>query len=295
MAALRQYEHDEHKRQMEMEHDRFKVLQLERRLPSPAKADRLAELQMKLQREPSPSTGGGGGGSSAGARGAPAQFRSVANEDWAAQILRSWATPKTAAYLSGLGDAGGVALLRAADAPGTTLSKSHVPPASSVGGGGGGGDSGGSSGGGGGCSSSGERGDGSSNGERGDGDGLLLPMIDSRSQAPLRRKLLMTQIDRVLPPILSGIGVGKANVRREVSALVKTFELHMDTVSFRPAQTIMLAIILCATLASRVDELSQALAKAHPKHGCYRGWWAARLQMGRAEFEGLANILQRPG
>lgn len=119
-----------------------------------------------------------------------------------------------------------------------------------------------------------------------------LPDIDSRSQLRVRRKLLMQQMDRLLPPILAGLGVAKAATRTEVAALVDTFELHMDQVSFKPAELAVLVVAVLAAIGPRrMPELYNALAKPHPTYGTNLGWWAARLKLSAEHLQNLAGVL----
>ena len=101
----------------------------------------------------------------------------------------------------------------------------------------------------------------------------------------------MQQIDRLLPPILAGLGVAKGATRAHVSALVGTFELHMDQVSFKPAELAVLLLAVLAALAPTLPELNAALAKPHAKYGTIRAWWAARLKLSNEQLLALAHTL----
>jgi hypothetical protein len=121
-----------------------------------------------------------------------------------------------------------------------------------------------------------------------------LPHVDSRAQLPVRRKLLLQQMDRLLPPILSGLGVAKAAARTAVGRLVDTFDLHMHHVSFKPAELVLLLVVLLAAIAPNLPELATGFAKPHAVHGTALKWWIVRLQLTEEQFETLIDVLHGP-
>eukprot|EP00041_Stephanoeca_diplocostata_P033976 m.1138216 g.1138216 ORF g.1138216 m.1138216 type:complete len:569 (+) comp24439_c0_seq10:304-2010(+) len=78
---------------------------------------------------------------------------------------------------------------------------------------------------------------------------MTMPPIASRNQSAMRRKLFLTQLDKVLPAVMAGARMQPANVRPNLLRFIATFNLHVDNITFTRRDWVALSVVLLTALA----------------------------------------------
>ncbi|XP_030766179.1 putative RNA polymerase II subunit B1 CTD phosphatase RPAP2 [Sitophilus oryzae] len=88
----------------------------------------------------------------------------------------------------------------------------------------------------------------------------VLPPVDTNSQRLLRRKIFLTALSKSMQLLLQNLGVPSfASVMSDARALVKTFSLRADNITFKPAQWNYIALTLLYLLSFNDSSLKETL------------------------------------
>ncbi|XP_074654923.1 RNA polymerase II subunit B1 CTD phosphatase Rpap2-like [Tubulanus polymorphus] len=96
----------------------------------------------------------------------------------------------------------------------------------------------------------------------------VVPLLDSTSQMPIRRKLVLNSIDRCLSKILPSLNMLSRDVSTHIQELVSTFHLTKDNVTMRPAEWNLLTFILLKLLAARDENVAMNFQSDRAKRFC---------------------------
>ena len=72
----------------------------------------------------------------------------------------------------------------------------------------------------------------------------VLPLIDTHSHGAIRRSIVHSQLDRVLPDILQLLGVLRSDLNENLRKIVSSFEFKSTNVSLKPKEWTLVAFIL---------------------------------------------------
>ncbi|XP_075230390.1 putative RNA polymerase II subunit B1 CTD phosphatase RPAP2 [Lycorma delicatula] len=94
-----------------------------------------------------------------------------------------------------------------------------------------------------------------------DKEPVTIPLVDQHAQKALRRRIILDNLNRVLPDLLRTLGLSKysGNITGDVKRLVETFTLSAHNITFRPAEWNFVAIIIIKLLSVRDEILNQTL------------------------------------
>lgn len=86
-----------------------------------------------------------------------------------------------------------------------------------------------------------------------------LPLVDKNSQNALRRRIVCQHLNKVLPDLLSSLGLLTLSISAHIRLLVNTFELKPNNIMFKPVQWTLIAIIFIKLLSLRDGRLEYLL------------------------------------
>lgn len=121
---------------------------------------------------------------------------------------------------------------------------------------------------------------------------MELPLIDSRAQAQVRKKMFTTQLNRVLPTVLNDLDIPRALIDEELRALVDTFRLNSKNILLRPIDWIAASLLLLVLLSDRLDTVSSALNVPIASGGNRMARWLAHAGQEKLPFEELVAVFR---
>jgi hypothetical protein len=127
-------------------------------------------------------------------------------------------------------------------------------------------------------------------------DDPQLPPVDSRSQRWVRRSALTGQLQASLPPVLEFLELPPHAVHTELTAMIATLEIHMDTVHFVPTEWLVFGTVLLVALAGKVDVLREAWGAPSPDASVTKlEYWIHQIGLDAPSFTALVETIRDKG
>lgn len=83
----------------------------------------------------------------------------------------------------------------------------------------------------------------------------VLPLVDIHAQNALRRRIVLDNLNRVLPDLLRTFGLSSRDVSGDVRSLVTTFTLGANNITFKPPEWSLLGLIIIKMLSIKDTKL----------------------------------------
>ncbi|XP_022085375.1 putative RNA polymerase II subunit B1 CTD phosphatase RPAP2 isoform X2 [Acanthaster planci] len=90
---------------------------------------------------------------------------------------------------------------------------------------------------------------------------LRFPLVDSKSQMAIRRKILSDRLNRVFSEMLTPLGLSMRDMSSDLQALIRTFHLSSTNITFKPAGWTMLSVLLLQILSKRNAFVEDSITK----------------------------------
>ncbi|XP_050301494.1 putative RNA polymerase II subunit B1 CTD phosphatase RPAP2 [Anthonomus grandis grandis] len=87
----------------------------------------------------------------------------------------------------------------------------------------------------------------------------VLPPVDVHSQNLLRRKIFLNSLNKAIQQLLQSLGASYTSVLSDIQALVKTFKLKADNITFKPFVWNYIALVLLHLLSMKEIYLKEIL------------------------------------
>jgi len=92
-----------------------------------------------------------------------------------------------------------------------------------------------------------------------------LPLVDSQSQAALRRQIVLGKLNKVNYAIFQMLELKPTDISTELRHLVATFNLQADNINFKPVEWTLVLLIILHLLAFKLERIQEILQKESSK------------------------------
>uniref|UniRef100_A0A2C9KUZ8 RNA polymerase II subunit B1 CTD phosphatase RPAP2 homolog n=2 Tax=Biomphalaria glabrata TaxID=6526 RepID=A0A2C9KUZ8_BIOGL len=90
---------------------------------------------------------------------------------------------------------------------------------------------------------------------------VYLPTIDSYDQQQIRMRIVLYQLDKVMPDLLAPLSLPLQLISSLIRELVSTFKLQKDTIVFKPSEWTLIAILILKMLSKKSKSISEAFCQ----------------------------------
>ncbi|KAK3604385.1 hypothetical protein CHS0354_011871 [Potamilus streckersoni] len=91
---------------------------------------------------------------------------------------------------------------------------------------------------------------------------IVLPTVDSHDQMLIRRKIVMDRLSKVIPELLPPLKITLQDVFTELKELVATFSLTSKNIFYKPAEWMLVCLILLKMLSKKMKALEDSFRSA---------------------------------
>ncbi|CAL1545495.1 unnamed protein product [Lymnaea stagnalis] len=91
-----------------------------------------------------------------------------------------------------------------------------------------------------------------------DADHIILPSVDAYNQQQIRMKIVLYQLDKSLPNLLTPLALSVQDVSTLIRELVFTFRLQKDNILFKPSEWMIVAIFILKMLSRKSRPIAMA-------------------------------------
>lgn len=92
-----------------------------------------------------------------------------------------------------------------------------------------------------------------------------VPHVDSVSQLPIRRSIVLQQLGNRMNELLNPMDVMIGEISTEIKELVSTFNLQSNNITFKPTEWSVIGIFMIVMLSKKLKRLDVALQKTKVK------------------------------